>query len=1052
MGKAGKKEFEKMMKDPPEKYRGAPFWSWNGKLDRDRMKEQIDDFKKMGFGGFHIHSRIGLADEYLGEKFLKDVKFCQAYAAEKGMYTYLYDEDKWPSGYGGGRVTKEEKYRARYLLFSPVYRENGHCDRHLAPTNRLTENGDLTLLKVYRIRLKEGLLAEYEVLDTVPEYSEERKSSVQGYGEMIWYAYRIVTDPLPWFNNEAYADTLNPEATEKFLEVSYEPYAGILGDEFSRTVPSIFTDEPQFTRMQSMKSARIPGETGIPYTDRLDVLYRERYGEGLLEKLPEIFWPDESGVISCVRYRYMNLLADQFAESYTGVLSGWCGKHNIMLAGHLMEENGLENQIRSVGDTMRSYARFQFPGIDMLADAREYTTAKQAQSIVHQLGKPGMLSELYGVTNWNFDFRGHKLQGDWQAALGVTLRVPHLSWMYMGGESKRDYPAPIDSHSPWYREYALIEDYFSRVNLFLDYGAPCVTVGVIHPIESMFMELGTLDETAEKRMEMEKQFQELTEWLLFGLIDFDFISEALIPEIAGGQEGKVGKMSYRVILVPELTTIRKTTLDFLESFRKNGGTVIVLGSYPEYMDGERSEEPQKRLGGYIRLGYEEQRILRTLEPARVVDIRDESNLRSRDLLCQIRTDGENMRIFAAHGKLPEYWSRSVDPGQKSRSRYRMYVKGGYDIVKYDGFSGKADSLNCWREGPNTCVNLEIYGHDSLLLELRKCDDEKEKNAECMTTENMSDKCLILEEYLPSETEWHTEEPNVLLLDMAEYSVDGGEIMPREEILKIDDRIREQLGYRKRTDSFPQPWLTREGNRKEHMVYLRFTVQSEISCRGVKLAFEGEDDCRIRWNGVSVENVKTGEYYVDRAIRTLRIPEIQKGKNILECEIPFGNLTNLEWFYLLGSFGVRVNGSRTVLEREPEKIGFGDYAVQGFPFYGGNFVYESDVELPEGELEIQTEDYQGALLEIQVDDNRPLPVFMEPYITEPVHIKAGKHRIRIRCFGTRINTFGQMHNCKKGEIYFGPRTWRTEGNDWCYEYRLHPCGVLKAPVLRVFRKK
>ena len=149
----------------------------------------------------------------------------------------------------------------------------------------------------------------------------------------------------------------------------------------------------------------------------------------------------------------------------------------------------------------------------MLCDHREYTTAKQAQSIVHQLGKPGMLSELYGVTNWNFDFRGHKLQGDWQAALGVTLRVPHLSWMYMGGESKRDYPAPIDSHSPWYREYALIEDYFSRVNLFLDYGAPCVTVGVIHPIESMFMELGTLDETAEKRMEMEKQFQELTEWL-----------------------------------------------------------------------------------------------------------------------------------------------------------------------------------------------------------------------------------------------------------------------------------------------------------------------------------------------------------------------------------------------------------------------------------------------------------------------------------------------------------------------------------------------------------
>ena len=90
MEKKEEQKLVKMLENPSSKYRGAPFWSWNGKLDRNRMKEQIDDFKEMGFGGFHIHSRIGLADEYLGEKFLKDVKFCQEYAAEKGMYTFAY--------------------------------------------------------------------------------------------------------------------------------------------------------------------------------------------------------------------------------------------------------------------------------------------------------------------------------------------------------------------------------------------------------------------------------------------------------------------------------------------------------------------------------------------------------------------------------------------------------------------------------------------------------------------------------------------------------------------------------------------------------------------------------------------------------------------------------------------------------------------------------------------------------------------------------------------------------------------------------------------------
>ena len=55
---------------------------------------------------------------------------------------------------------------------------------------------------------------------------------------------------------------------------------------------------------------------------------------------------------------------------------------------------------------------------------------------VHQYAREGMLSELYGVTNWDFDFRNHKLGGDWQAALGVTIRVHHLTWVSMEGEAK----------------------------------------------------------------------------------------------------------------------------------------------------------------------------------------------------------------------------------------------------------------------------------------------------------------------------------------------------------------------------------------------------------------------------------------------------------------------------------------------------------------------------------------------------------------------------------------------------------------------------------------
>ncbi len=79
-------------------------------------------------------------------------------------------------------------------------------------------------------------------------------------------------------------------------------------------------------------------------------------------------------------------------------------------------------QTQSLGEAMRCYRDMDLPGMDQLCDGREFNTAKQVQSVVRQMGRKGMVSELYGVTGWNFTFEGHKGQGDWQAALGVTQR------------------------------------------------------------------------------------------------------------------------------------------------------------------------------------------------------------------------------------------------------------------------------------------------------------------------------------------------------------------------------------------------------------------------------------------------------------------------------------------------------------------------------------------------------------------------------------------------------------------------------------------------------
>ena len=73
-----------------------PFWSWNGRLDKDELIRQLHVFKEMGMGGAFMHSRVGLRSARLLE-------------------AYLYDEDRWPSGSAGGMVTKDPKYRQNHV-------------------------------------------------------------------------------------------------------------------------------------------------------------------------------------------------------------------------------------------------------------------------------------------------------------------------------------------------------------------------------------------------------------------------------------------------------------------------------------------------------------------------------------------------------------------------------------------------------------------------------------------------------------------------------------------------------------------------------------------------------------------------------------------------------------------------------------------------------------------------------------------------------------------------------------------------------------------------
>ncbi len=107
-----------LFEHPSCEYRGAPFWAWNTKLDEAELLRQIDCLHEMGMGGFFMHTRCGMSTEYLGKEFMRLIKSCADYAEKRGMYAYLYDEDRWPSGAAGGFVTENKRFRSKFITFS----------------------------------------------------------------------------------------------------------------------------------------------------------------------------------------------------------------------------------------------------------------------------------------------------------------------------------------------------------------------------------------------------------------------------------------------------------------------------------------------------------------------------------------------------------------------------------------------------------------------------------------------------------------------------------------------------------------------------------------------------------------------------------------------------------------------------------------------------------------------------------------------------------------------------------------------------------------------
>ena len=367
-------------------------------------------------------------------------------------------------------VTANPDYRAKCLVCKVDDRPNFLAER----------------IATFSARERAGMLQGFQ-LDPAPTLASQEDRIVQFYPLTMSLGN-------PTFNDYAYVDLLNADAVAAFLDSTHAVYARHLGDEFGKTIPALFTDEPcfRFPRYTFGEFGYRADDLAVPWTQDLPAYFQASNGYDLLPHLPSLFF--DTGEYQGVRYDFYRTVTRMFTERYTVQLYHWCERHGLKLTGHFMGEDTLLWQIPWVGSVMPHLAWMHIPGVDKLGrnvngfDSGMVLTMKQLDSVVGQTGKPRALCENYGCAGQDFAHTGRKWIGDWAYVLGVNLNNPHMALYSMRGERKRDCPQNLFFQQPWWPENRLIADYFARLSYALSQGERQVDILVIHPIRSAWAE------------------------------------------------------------------------------------------------------------------------------------------------------------------------------------------------------------------------------------------------------------------------------------------------------------------------------------------------------------------------------------------------------------------------------------------------------------------------------------------------------------------------------------------------------------------------------------
>ncbi len=546
--------------ETPAEFASHVIWGWEGPMDIKTIRHDLDSIKTKGFRSVIFEAGYRLPYEYLSDGWFKAIRTAVREAKKRDLKVWIIDEGKYPSGFAGGKFSKERPdLRMKALVV--MDRREVKAGESLAGAPA----GDKVISAVAVsksglpnrcVPVKDGKFSfeaeggDWEILLVGPDFRTGQT--------------RAVNNPTGGKDTtNSICDYLSPEAVGQFIDWTHEQYKKYIGKEFGKTVLGFRGDEPDFAY--------------TPWTPDMVEQFISRKGYDPTPYLASLLASNLSVREKRFKADYWDVWSELFAVNFFKRQADWCAENGLAHITHLNNDHNMPVCVRAGGSLFRDLSNVQIPGVDAIWNQIWPETVndfpKFASSVSHAYGKPRAFSESFAAYYTSPSIPQAKYVVDYQVVRGINF----FEFMFWMAGSSRDN---------WMTDPGMkgLNDYTNRATYLMAQGVPGARIAVYYPTSTLWLGDNAVNPDLVSISQILLQHQKDFDW-----VDDDAFTEAL--SVTGDGFRNLSGQTYSTLIIPSCDVISTSAWDKMMEFATAGGKILFWGRKPTMLAGRSFMEP-----------------------------------------------------------------------------------------------------------------------------------------------------------------------------------------------------------------------------------------------------------------------------------------------------------------------------------------------------------------------------------------------------------------------------------------------------------------------------